>query len=68
MLVFPSHKEKPNDALVENYAKKESQSFFHCGFIDHYALQSLNDCTKKKLVYQLIFRNLGVCNILLERS
>ena len=29
--------------IIENYAEKKSQLFFHCGSFDHHDLQSLND-------------------------
>ena len=31
------------ESLVENIAKKEPQSFSHCGSFDHHGLQSLNN-------------------------
>jgi hypothetical protein len=44
-----------NTTAVENIAKKELQSFAHCGFFDHLDLHSLNDFKFVLLVYQLKF-------------
>ena len=39
-----SRRMSPHTSLVENMAKKEPQSFFHCSSFDHHAKQSLNNC------------------------